>query len=253
MPDLTTGICCLCGCYGALTFEHIPPRSAFNDMPLVSYSIDRILSPDAASEFKKPTGGTARKGAGGFTLCGRCNSRTGAWYGNAYAQWAAEGVRLLDAARNAPSLAHLAWLKPLEVIKQVACMFFSINGPRFREVHKDLAEFVLNPKRKYWPSEARIFVALSSATLSKMVGVSGIGNFERHSFKVVSEMMHPPFCYVMLFKGEPTHRHMYDMTHFAKGDFGHYSDYWMRLPILTSATPFPGDYRSRKEVFEKLG
>ena len=243
------GVCRLCGAYGALTFEHVPPKSAFNDSPLVSFRIEKLLSADSAREYERPTGGVSRRGSGAYTLCARCNNNTGRWYGSAYASWAREGLRLLDHAITAPTITHLMWLRPLEVLKQVACMFFSINGDRFRDSHRELSEFVLNPRRKYWPSQARIYVGLSAAPLSKMVGVSGIGNIETRSFQVVSEIAHPPFCYTMVFAGQPTHPDMYEISHFGRADYGEFKDYWVKLPVLTTATLFPGDYRSREEVF----
>ena len=37
------GFCAICGLECELTFEHIPPRAAFNDKPSRMYSMENIL------------------------------------------------------------------------------------------------------------------------------------------------------------------------------------------------------------------
>lgn len=64
------GSCRLCGVEGRLSFEHVPPRAAFNDRPILLYKFDEILNlgPDKTPS----TGGTIQqKGAGAYTLCER--------------------------------------------------------------------------------------------------------------------------------------------------------------------------------------
>lgn len=39
MPD---GVCNICGNYGKLSFEHVPPKGAFNDRPVIK-GISKIL------------------------------------------------------------------------------------------------------------------------------------------------------------------------------------------------------------------
>lgn len=37
------GACCICGTHGKLTFEHIPPKSAFNNHGLLVASVQDYL------------------------------------------------------------------------------------------------------------------------------------------------------------------------------------------------------------------
>ena len=37
MPKTIEGICKLCGIYGKLTFEHVPPASVFNNTAVLNY------------------------------------------------------------------------------------------------------------------------------------------------------------------------------------------------------------------------
>ena len=71
------GKCALCGAVGDLTFEHVPPQKAFNNLRTISLSWDEamLLGPEAPVKGKIKQGGV-----GGYTLCSSCNNDTGAWY-----------------------------------------------------------------------------------------------------------------------------------------------------------------------------
>ncbi len=144
-----TGECHLCGREGRLSFEHVPPEAAFNDRPVVGLNGERVLR-----EYRrgKPKGRPEQRGLGGHTLCGRCNERTGGWYGAALAVWCRQGVALLEATKGSPSLAYPYYIYPLRVLKEIATMFFSVNEASFRNGHAaeirrggpTLAQFVLS-------------------------------------------------------------------------------------------------------------
>ena len=78
------GKCHLCGSYGELTFEHVPPRAAFNNRPVIPMSHDQAfnLRPE-----ESPKGPIQQRGMGGYTLCSNCNNRTGHWYGSSFVDW----------------------------------------------------------------------------------------------------------------------------------------------------------------------
>jgi len=134
------GRCCICGVEGKLSFEHVPPRSAFNKHPILEFDVKKLIG-NWEAEIK---GKIQQLGAGSYTLCEKCNTTTGAWYGPAYAEWAHQAFRLLSLTRGAPTLCYQFRIFPLRVLKQIICIFFSANGPGFGEVHPDLVKFVLN-------------------------------------------------------------------------------------------------------------
>jgi len=128
------GICCLCGSYGKLSFEHSPPSKAFNDDSVLYSRIQDWLvggNPDAL------TGETHQRGVGAYTLCESCNTKTGSWYGGAYVELAKQGMQYLERVRSAGGL-HLPFrINPLRVIKQVICMLACASGPQLRRSTKD--------------------------------------------------------------------------------------------------------------------
>src|SRR5215471_1282859 len=62
-----------------MTYEHTPPRAAFNDERLFVYGLDHWLRRD--EEHGMQGGRQEQRGAGGYVLCSTCNNNTGTWYG----------------------------------------------------------------------------------------------------------------------------------------------------------------------------
>jgi hypothetical protein len=96
------GTCHLCGTYGPLSFEHVPPKSAFNDRPVLLGSIDDVW--DADLDDTKLRGKIQQRGAGSYTLCGWCNSFTGRTYAPGLAAWCHQGMEIMQQAWGRPTL-----------------------------------------------------------------------------------------------------------------------------------------------------
>ena len=69
------GYCHICGTYGKLTFEHIPPESALNKGRAKVYTGD-----DAIKQYtgEKSRYLSLQQGMGKYSLCESCNNNTGA-------------------------------------------------------------------------------------------------------------------------------------------------------------------------------
>lgn len=46
------GECRLCGTVTRLSFEHVPPRSAFNDNPIVDPDVKKLIGSDTENPFE---------------------------------------------------------------------------------------------------------------------------------------------------------------------------------------------------------
>jgi hypothetical protein len=246
------GKCRICGQYGPLSFEHIPPKAAFNDRPVVVAKFEDAIGLGPDEEVKGPI---QQRGMGGYTLCERCNNNTGSWYGKRFVDWCYQGMDILIRSNGKPSLIYLNHLFPLAIIKQVVTMFFSVNGDGFRAANQELVRFVLNKERKYLSPKYRLFVYYSTTGRARRVGIAGVLSLGsgRNRISVVSEITYSPFGYVMTFNSEPPDERLFEITHFARYDYNEFVVMPLRLPVLPTHLAFPGDYRDRDEIYSEAG
>jgi hypothetical protein len=163
------GTCHICGTHGTLSFEHVPPKAAFNDKRVLRSTFEQTI----ASETRdSPQGRIQQRGAGGYTLCEKCNNDTGSWYADAYTAWAHQAMKYVIMSRARPSLAYPYNIYPLRVLKQIICMFLSVNGSYFQQAHPDLVRFVLNRESKYLSPNIRVFAFYTFSERMRSSGIS---------------------------------------------------------------------------------
>lgn len=240
------GICHLCGADGPLSFEHVPPRAAFNDRPVLFHTLEQNM--ELGPESDPRSGEISQRGAGAYTLCGRCNNKTGRWYGSRFAAWCQQGMETLARTNGRPTLVYLHYLFPLAIIKQVATMFFSVNSPRFREKQPELEAFVLDKERRGLSPGYRFFLYYHMMGKGRRAGVSGWLNFDSGRTSILSEVSFPPFGYVLTFGDEAPHRDMFEITHFARYGYQEFAVTEVRMPLLETHLALPGDYRTLDEI-----
>jgi hypothetical protein len=253
MASPINGHCSICGNYGRLSFEHVPPRKAFNDQPILLANVEHLRSGGHPDDYERG-GREQQKGAGAHTLCHRCNNNTGSWYGPAYVNFSKKGMEYIRAARSVGRFHLSLKIYPLQVIKQVICMFMSINGPKFQSVQTELVRFVLNKEVKHLPSHTRLFAFYSIGDRSRSAGVSGMmqgAGTQAFTGFVFSEITFSPFGFVLSFNSMPPDNRLTDITHFAD-EFSYNEErvVWIRLPVLPIYTFYPGDYRNRETVLK---
>lgn len=250
--EVREGNCHICGDFGRLSFEHVPPRAAFNNRPIVQQAIDDILR---KGDRKKASHRIMQRGAGAYTLCEKCNNSTGHWYGKNYVEWVFQGMEKLVIAQNAPTLFYHFHILPLRVIKQIACMFFSVNGPQFRRAQPELEKFVRDKSCRHLPDNLRIFMFYAVGGNSRQAGITGrittaasgqrLSPAQRNS--TYSEIVFPPFGYTMVFDHPPDTR-LLDISWFGKFGYNDYRAIPLQIPVLPAINYLPGDYRTQAEI-----
>jgi hypothetical protein len=238
------GTCHICGRYTKLSFEHVPPRAAFNNQPvrrphgkaLINANLDQI------------SGKISQRGAGHKTLCGQCNNNTGSWYGSAFVEWSYQAMDILYATRGEATLYYTYHIYPLRVIKQIVCMFFSANGPDFRESHQDLVRFVLNRNATGLDPQYRIYTYFNASGRARQTGITSILNIDTRTTRVMSEIAFPPLGHLMTFESSPSDNRPVDISFMAQFHYNDWKHISLRLPVLPIYTYFAGDYRSRERV-----
>jgi hypothetical protein len=251
------GICKICGYYGQLSYEHVPPEKAYNNRKhFYKVEYEKLLKDDIPylkmSMEDIYTNGYATKKQGGigfYSLCIRCNNNTGTWYGSAFVNWALQGMGILQKANGLPSLFYPAEFYPLRVIKQIITMFFSINSNSFNIYEPELVKFILNRDRKYLSRKYRIYCYYNVEGSLRYLGRSAIGELNNSKIYNVSEITFPPYGFVLTFDSEPPDVRLTEITHFANYSYDEIIYHYQRFATLPTYLPnVPGDYRSKNEI-----
>lgn len=242
------GRCHLCGTYGPLTFEHIPPAAAFNKYPVIPLSHDQMfkLRPE-----ESPKGPIQRRGMGAYTLCERCNNDTGAWYGYNFAHWCYEGMAILKRSGGNPTLFHVSYSYPLRILKQIVTMFFSLSTEQFRQKNEELVRFVLNKEMKYLSPQYKFFTYYNLEGRLRCSAPIAVLDTEKHTTSAFAEITFPPFGYVMTLGTPPPDDRLVDISGFARYGYYEYASISRRFPVLPTYMPMPGDYRPYKPALQK--
>jgi hypothetical protein len=230
-----SGPCRICGKSGTLTFEHVPPRAAFNKRPIVSISGLQALNPGATGVRKVHE----QRGAGHHSLCSDCNSTTGSWYADALRAFCEQGMERAQLSVGRASLVYPYKIHPLRVLKQVVAMTFSANDPNRRDPR--LVAFVLDRGRRRLPSGYRAYLYFSVGPLYRFAGWSPNLNTGGE----ISEIAYPPFGYVLTnLTDRPPHPRFQEITDFGDSTYDSLEVRWLGLPSMRLASPIPGDYRT---------
>lgn len=245
------GKCCICGSIGWLSFEHVPPESAFNDQRVLYADITKVielnLGPDDLGKARERY---SQKGAGRHSLCERCNTTTGSWYAAHYVNFVRRAHSLVTTSNGQLKLVYPYSIAPLPVLKQIAAMFFSACGPEFGEQQSDLARFVLDKHSREWPRHVRVYGYLMHPSKSKVMrqsGISGLINLSGGT-RVLSEIAFPPLGYILQIDGQPLLSNFQEMHSFAQYNFADRRILYLRFPVLPVVSWLPGDFRSIEEI-----
>ena len=111
---MPVGTCNICGRYGELSYEHVPPRSAFNDRKVLLASVDAYWN-HGPGQGRAPRGRQLQAGYGAHTLCERCNRTTGKWYVSYFADWCRQGMDFYDRTQGKAALLYFSTIFPLPV------------------------------------------------------------------------------------------------------------------------------------------
>jgi hypothetical protein len=182
------GTCSLCGNAGDLTFEHIPPKAAFNNLRTISLSWDQAmrLGPDAPVRGKIQQGGV-----GAYSLCPKCNNWTGKVYAPGLIAWCYRGMEILERSNGSPELFQMYQCYPLRILKEILVMFCSVN-PQLTNAQPWLRRFLLNEQSREMAPGFRMFVYYNLDGKLRYAGGAGMVDFSTGQLTVISEINYPP-------------------------------------------------------------
>jgi hypothetical protein len=256
------GMCRICGNYGELSFEHVPPYEAYNRDTVVKHAVKNWLGKGQVK------GRQQQGGSGAHTLCIKCNSDTGSWYGGEYVKWSRVGFDILTQMnkRTAANIkvnevkADLRNVYPLRFLKQVAvCLFSVINSPHaeFARNNPALVNFVLNREETRLPDECQFYLRLCAPSLPRtflrhwpLAAKLTVSHTEDENgnirflpnvqASIFTEMTHPPFMLMMPYgTGFPDAT---NITPYKDYRYDEAVDLEINLKVGQSASPWPGGF-----------
>lgn len=249
------GICHICGKYGVLTYEHVPPQKAFNSHKQFIVYGKELIKHVGSDKFPWDLSNTRRvqkqRGIGFYTLCNYCNNNTGGWYGGAFVDFIYQGYKQLSELRSEKIFKfHFVGIYPNRILKQVLTMFCSINSDGFAKANSDLREIILNKRKKGISNNYALYVYVLRGSICRYLGLCGILNTFNSRQRIVSELSSPPFGFVLELDPEddPNQKNIVDWVNIFSYDDK--TDIEIEIPIYESNTHFPMDYRTKQEVLE---
>ena len=254
------GRCALCGNETELTYEHIPPRKAFNWFPAKTVTgaayINSIAPERKPWDFSGLPYNNTQRGTGAISICRQCNNDTGTWYGDEYIRFVHGFHYLMQKEQPKAGMTMYveeATFRPLSVLKQIVSMFCSLNkeateDPRF----KLLREFVLDKTSTAFPKKRfRIGMYLFSSGIQRMAPISVrlLTGDNEPRIEVLSEIATYPVGFILYFDPD-------DMVEMPCPDISGFCDcrydeecrVQIALPVYECNIMFPGDFRSKVEI-----
>lgn len=238
------GICLLCGNFTKLSFEHVPPRSAFNNKPILIQTGEHLTEKTSRRYGKKAM---SNKGFGSNTLCEKCNNNTGSWYGEAFADFAHQGMQILTMASSASELPEVSGeytIRPLNVLKQIMTMFMSADKAGILRENKKLTEFILDRFSNAMPDQYKLFIYSNASPTKRMIGYSYVTDASNLEFGIQkwSEINFKPFGYVLADDSRAPHPCMVDISNWHTIQYDTRCTVKMTTAYLTVSTPIIGTY-----------
>lgn len=237
------GICHICHRRAKLSFEHVPPRRAFNRLPVVAHTLNHPLAASKKIPFGAPL--KYRAGMGVETLCEQCNGFTGDHYGFAFAEWVRQSLDYADRFERASGREQTILLpfhiEPLAVLKQIITMTLAVT--EVSDAYPMLRRFVLTPFEPLQAKSVSIRVYLNPRRAgwrepqNRMNGMSVVTNVKSGEMThTIADIAFPPLGYWVAWTQRPVRQlsefaALLDVTHFGRFRYGQLATVWLRMPI----------------------
>ena len=238
MKNKVVGKCQLCGKNEELTFEHVPPKAAFNDKPVLVQKHEHMFNEKSYVYGKSMR---SNQGAGSYSLCKLCNNNTGTWYARDFADFTQQGMENLDKLETVHryNIAYFK-IKPLNVLKQILTMFLSVDKSGYLQKDKKLVSYLLDKESNDLPEKYKVYLYNTLSDKSRMMGIQW--NNINNIFCTHSEISFNPFGYFLAVDSPPSRNDLTDITIFNKYKFNQEANGKVNLVFLNIDTMFLGHY-----------
>lgn len=262
MPKLKKiGKCHICGETGPLSYEHVPPASAFNNTKARVFKATEILGRNDKLPWDMDgiKAIEQQRGRGGYTLCEPCNNFTGHAYAKEYVhmvQLATDGKHSQYIHDGVGIEIALDDVYPLRFAKQVLAMFASTNHDSFFDAYPGLRKLVLDKEaRGIDENKFALYMYYMLEGLGRNTGIAVWGDFALGTSFRASEMSAPPFGFVLEFNPQRDKHGMWGAeitSMFNEFGYNDKTNIGLRMPKFEQNTPLPCDFRIKEEIEGRL-
>jgi hypothetical protein len=233
-------VCRLCGLTKALTFEHVPPRAAFNKFPRFYPPAQEVLARETQGTPLSGNVTLEPRGAGAYTLCADCNGRCSR-YAQHFIEWAIAWSEAMDAQSTGNLVTLSRRIRRGRIMKQILAMFLSANPPDFGRINSEVRRYVKNAEETGLPPKLRIFAGLTRTLDARQAGITGFigGDGRRATF---SEIAFAPFVFMMTVSSTPPDERLVEITFLAQSGWNERQDTTLTLPVVEFSSAVPGLY-----------
>ena len=250
------GVCKLCGERKPLTFEHVPPESAFNSWTVKRFSpettIQMIGSDDRLPwDFEGFKGELYQRGNGDYYLCADCNNKTGSWYISEYVKLSKYFHEILVSEKPKPqSRLHFEVfeLYPLRILKAIMVLYCDINNGCMGDT--SLRDFLLDKESTAFDtSKYSLYMYMVSPAMRRINGIAAmcVSNI---GVVILSEIGSYPIG-TILYINKPSNYEPVGLSinEFAKcGYYDKCKVEFYGIPYLEINSLLPTDFRSKDEL-----
>lgn len=232
------GNCHLCGEFKELTFEHIPPKAAFNDTPILIQKHEHLFDEKSYVYGKSIR---SNNGSGSYCFCKSCNNNTGTWYARDFSEFVGQAYNHFNNVEkiNRANLIEFNF-KPLNVLKQILTMFLAIDHSDYLKNDKELVNFILEKGNNSLPDKYQVYLYNTISKHKRLYGIQW-NNFNG-STNTHSEITFNPFGYFLTVDSPPPIDTMTNITDFKKFQFNEQKKYIIPLFYLKTDNMFLGQY-----------
>lgn len=232
------GNCHLCGEFKELSFEHIPPKAAFNDRPILIQKHEHLFDKKSYIYGKSIR---SNNGSGAFCFCENCNKNTGTWYARDFSEFVAQAYNHFDKAERISNTNLIEFnFKPLNVLKQIITMFLAIEHSGFLKNDKELVNFILEKDNNSLPDKYQIYLYNTISNHKRLYGIQW-NNFNGR-MNTHSEITFNPFGYFLTVNSLPPIDTMTNITDFKKFQFNEQKKFIIPLFYLKTDNMNLGQY-----------
>lgn len=251
------GVCKLCGELKPLTFEHVPPKHAFNSFPVMYYSFDEAIKIMAGADGRKPwdfeglKGKKHQAGSGAYYLCRSCNSNTGSWYIREYTEMT-QVIHSMLHQESVPVNAYCSFQLlnryPLRIFKAIMTMFCDINHNCFGD--ESLRSFLMDKEISNFDSNKyELYMYLVSPSMKRINGISAIGDL-RGGATLITEISSYPIGLTLYIDRYKEHTPFgVNISSWANYSYDEKCNIeFIGIPYIELNSQIPTDFRSREEI-----